>query len=230
MANKLPFLFIHGAGGTQSKWRLLREKLGDIPAQYVDLPGRGNNLDVSANSIGAYANKVSDMIHEETIVVGHSMGGLIGIQLASTNPKVKGLVLVGSHFTLPVHPKILNKLNEGTFPDGLFYASYSKGVSTVLLEEEKAEIGNVPISVTHNDFYACNEYMEGKKNLIKAAVPILAVYGEDDRMLPLNASSEIMSLNSNTTVTTVTNSGHYIMIEQPEALADILIEFRNNLN
>ena len=40
-SSKLPFFFIHGAGGTKSKWRTL-DSIRDI-SQFIDLPGHGEN-------------------------------------------------------------------------------------------------------------------------------------------------------------------------------------------
>lgn len=226
---QLPFLFLHGAGGTQSKWRLLREKLQSTSHLYVDLPGRGAHPEANASTIGEYANSINKLISEDVIVVGHSMGGLIGIELALNNPHVKGLVLVASHFHLPVHPKILDSMKNGVFPNGLFYASYSKEADPLLLEQEKSEINFVSMERTHYDFNACNEYSTGNENISKLTIPLLGVYGEDDRMLPMDAADILLKVNSYAEVTTVGKCGHYIMVEQPQALLNILTQFRNKI-
>lgn len=84
-SEQLIFLFIHGAGGTQSKWRKVREQLVEVNSDFIDLPGHGTNDGHPAASIGEYANILSQSIHQDTIIVGHSMGGLIGIELAAKN-------------------------------------------------------------------------------------------------------------------------------------------------
>jgi pimeloyl-ACP methyl ester carboxylesterase len=225
----LSFLFIHGAGGTKSKWRLLQTEINSVTDKYVDLPGRGDCLVENHLTIEEYADYLNKEIKEETIVVGHSMGGLVGIELAAKNNYVRGLVLVASHFHLPVHSKVLAKLKEGSFPEGLFYGSYSKDVSTGLLDQERKEINHVSIERTYSDFKACDEYTKGKETFSRLNIPILGLYGEVDRMLPETASDELMTANKKVTIEMVNNSGHYVMLEQPKTVADSLLQFRNRI-
>ena len=82
-------------------------------------------------------NTYRTKLHFDTIVVGHSMGGLIALELAGISDKVKGVVLVNSSYKLPVHPKIIQTLAEGTFPENLFRASYAKAANSELLEKRE---------------------------------------------------------------------------------------------
>ncbi|GAE27385.1 alpha/beta hydrolase fold [Halalkalibacter wakoensis JCM 9140] len=218
------FLFIHGAGGTQSKWRLIKEAFTSDEATFIDLPGRKKNAELSERTIREFSSALSSSIGEDTIVVGHSMGGLIAMDLAIKNPNVKGIVLVASHFHLPVHEKVLNQLENGTFPEGLFFASYSKQADTKLLEEEKEELSLVDMNQIFIDFSACNDYKNGKETFAELQVPILIIYGDEDRMLPKDSREQVLALNKHTSIKTIEKSGHYVMLEQPEKL---LVELRN---
>ncbi len=227
--DRCSFFFIHGAGGTKSKWRLLQKEFEDESIRIIDLPGRGDQMNESASSVQELARYCKEQISEDVILVGHSLGGLVALQTALDNPKVKGLVLVASHYELPVHSKVLDKLNNGIFPDGLFYSSYSKGTSTNLVKEEKEEIKLVSSKQTYSDFKACNEYEMGKESVSRLTIPVLAVYGEEDRMLPQDAPQKLMEVNKQAKVKAVENAARYIMLEQPEALAGILKEFANEI-
>lgn len=225
MTNKLGFLFIHGAGGTKSKWRQLPAYLGELPARYIDLPGHGDNHDEPCSSIEQYAERLCGQIQEDVIVVGHSMGGLIGIELAKRSNRVKGLVLVASHYQLPVHPSVLDQLSQGVFPEKLFYASYSQTIDSKLLTQELEEIDAVPISTTHRDYICCDQYSNGRQAVSEINVPILGLYGAVDRLLPKDAEEALKRENAWVLTESVEGSGHYMMIEQPKALSIILRNF-----
>ncbi|KPV42897.1 alpha/beta fold hydrolase [Alicyclobacillus ferrooxydans] len=226
----LPFLFIHGAGGTQSKWRSIRDRLSDPADVYVDLPGHGTHEGTPSETIEAYAEGVSEMMNTDVIVAGHSMGGLIGIEVAARNPHVKGLVLVASHYVLPVHSKILSQLAEGTFPESLFYASYRKPLDPELLEHERKERCLVSPRTTFLDYQACNEFTHGREAIARLNIPVLAVYGADDRLLPPTASADLQQVSGTASAVVVNEAGHYVMLERPEEVAGTLRAFRRRVS
>jgi len=182
--NDINFLFIHGAGGTRSKWRNLIPFFKNDHVETIDLPGRNTNKEPLADSIQANAESISQQVNKDTIVIGHSMGGLVGIELASINRHVKGLVLVSSFYELPVHPKVLENFDQGTFPDSIFYASYNKDIDEEILKIEEKEKDEADMNVVSTDFHACNNYKSGKDTLANLAIPILSIYGKEDRLLP----------------------------------------------
>lgn len=229
VSRQLPFVLIHGAGGTKDKFRGLEERLGNIPCLTLDLPGHGENIGSRCNTIEEYAEWANAQIAgQDVIVVGHSMGGMVGIEMAARNPGVKGLVLDASHYEMPVHPKILEDLAGGTFPDFLFKASYSKEATPELLEEEQKQLSWVETIVVHDDFRACSEY-RGADIFAKLDVPVLAVYGSEDKLLPKGAAEKAKELNGNIQTKTVAGAGHYIMLEKPEEFAQALLGFREFL-
>jgi len=229
--SKPGFFFIHGAGGTARKWRRTTPALSDVPWQAVDLPGHGPDspaVNTIQPSIEAYAESLVPRLTVEGIVVGHSMGGLIALELAVRSPQVAGVVLAASHVRLPVHPKILSQLAEGEFPESLFRASYSKTVDAALLEEERQELALNPIAVIHADFLSCDNYRQGPQILGQLNVPVLAVYGAEDRLLPPDAEQELRQLKPDAQVVTIPEAGHYVMLEQPAAFVEAIRKFREH--
>lgn len=223
--SKVNFLFIHGAGGTSNKWRTLIPYFDNSEYLTVDLPGRGANNEPLATSIRANAEAISKQITSDTIVVGHSMGGLIGIELAAMNDHVKGLALVSSFYELPVHPSMLASFEAGEFPDALFYASYNKDIDEGLLEIEKREKDEADMTVVSTDFNACNSYKDGKETLANLSVPVIAIYGEDDRLLPPEAGAKLKAVNEAIDVHAIAGEKHYIMLENPQLVSELLHQF-----
>lgn len=221
----MKLLFIHGAGGTKSKWRKVAKQIQGHSCECIDLPGHGESEYNIISSIQDIACLMSSSIQEETIVIGHSMGGLIAIELAARNNKVKGIVLAASFYELPVHSSILERLETGEFPNSLFYASYSKEVDKDLLEEEQLELKKVPTDIALADFKACNEYTEGKAQFTQLTIPTMAVIGTEDRLLPPQAIEKLKDVKTDIYIQELTGAGHYVMLEKPAAFMSAIQAF-----
>lgn len=224
------YLFIHGAGCTKSKWRELTPYFEDESVNVIDLPGRGTSEQPLPNTIEEHAQLISEQITSDTIVIGHSMGGLIGIELAAINQHIKGLVLLASFYELPVHPSILNDFAAGTFPDSIFYASYSKHIDEDLLAIEQREKEEANMNVVSTDFNACNEYTTGKETLASLNIPILALYGTGDRLLPPGSGEKLIDTNNHVEVHAIDDEKHYLMLENPSLVSKHIKQFANKLS
>lgn len=226
----LTLLFLPGAGGTASKWRRVKERAGAYRSVFADLPAHGSNQDPVLRSIEQHAEYFRERITEKTVVIGHSMGGLIGIELAAGHPQVVGLVLAASHYRLPVDRKLFDKLDAGVYPDGLFYASYSKKTDPALLEEERRELNRVSLETTTADYRCCDAYTNGKDRLSKLGKPVLAIYGAEDRMLPKAAIDEMRAVVPQAEVEVIPGAGHFVMLERADRFAESLFAFVRKLS
>ena len=81
-------LLLHGLGATADVWAgwgpLLAARW---PGRWVapDLPGHGGSAPLARYSFGALAAAVADLAGpaERTVVLGHSLGGVVGLALGS---------------------------------------------------------------------------------------------------------------------------------------------------
>lgn len=228
-SRKRLLLFLHGAGGSKQKWRAIApfiEKSGK-DFEWVDLTGHGEDSTSPPSSIEGYAAHLNEKYgNRNLIVIGHSMGGLIALAMAKQNPRVKGIIFVASHSQLPVHPKIIATLQQGKFPESLFLASYGKHPKEDLLEEERKELFLNPIEVTTADFIHCDNFHEGEEDLAHLSIPILALYGAEDRLLPQNAQERIQGLYPHLQKKIIAGAGHYLMLEKPQEVAKEILKFR----
>lgn len=227
--SEINFEFIHGAGGTESKWREVKPYFKDEKTTYVNLSGREDKQNESAQTIEEYAKNISAKITEDTVLVGHSMGGLIGLEVAKNNPLVKGLVLVASSYELPVHSSILDSFAQGEFPDFLFKASYTKEISDELIEQEEKEKTKVPSEITHQDFIACNEYKSGAETLGSLEIPVLAIFGSEDKLLSKDSEDKLKEAKSNIHINKIDGEKHYLILESPQQVSEIIKSFSEKI-
>lgn len=100
--NGSPVVFLHGFMEDYSMWDELIPHL-PVQAVCIDLPGHGKSpVDFDAvPSILSMAKEVEKIIRHENlkhpIIVGHSMGGYVGLELLKLHPGAEHLVLFHSH-------------------------------------------------------------------------------------------------------------------------------------
>ena len=71
----------------------------------IDLPGHGGSTPTGAKSVEEYSNFISNCINEIDIsgihLCGHSMGGLVAMELAASNSKIfKSVALFNCQYPL----------------------------------------------------------------------------------------------------------------------------------
>jgi pimeloyl-ACP methyl ester carboxylesterase len=95
-------LLLHGLGATADVWTPLAPALADAwPGRWlaVDLPGHGGSAPLPRCSFGALASAVAAALppDEPVVVLGHSLGGVVGLALASGwfGVRVSGVVGLG---------------------------------------------------------------------------------------------------------------------------------------
>jgi 3-oxoadipate enol-lactonase len=94
-----PILLLHGLGGAASNWTLVAPELLRLGRVLVpDLPGHGGSsaLPAPPETLDPFADRVTPLIEQPGLVVGHSLGGVVALRLAARWPElVRGLVLAG---------------------------------------------------------------------------------------------------------------------------------------
>lgn len=96
----VPVVYVHGWGRSRRDFAAIAAQR---PGMAVDLPGFGSSAEpeVAMGSVG-YANQVLEAISQwagsaKVIVVGHSFGGRIALQIAATaGDSVRGLIVAGT--------------------------------------------------------------------------------------------------------------------------------------
>jgi len=94
-------LLIHGYGGDRNSWLFLQEPLAARHRVYaLDLPGHGTSAkDVGDGSIGVLADAVAGVLDalgaDRAHLVGHSMGGAVGLAVTARDPRrIASLTLI----------------------------------------------------------------------------------------------------------------------------------------
>ncbi len=90
---RVPSLWIHGAGLSGQSWR---EMTRELPrAVCPDLPGHGTAPLVDPPRVERFAETLLPDLPEAGILIGHSLGGMVALELAARMPQqVAALILI----------------------------------------------------------------------------------------------------------------------------------------
>ena len=233
---KPSILLMHGSGLTHIVWSLHEQFYASqgFNVLSVDLPGHGNSEGPSLESIEQISNWVKSLINvlgiKKIIIIGHSQGSLIGIDFASRYPDlISSLVLVAGTYKMPVNQDLIDYAEAGDEKAVLLMMKWG-------YEGSKAFIGGNPVKKIINssrdireilavDLNACNNYKDGKESLKKINCPTLCIFGDLDKMVPLEVGNKMSSMIKNSEKKVINNCGHMIIFEKAFEMRKIVKEF-----
>ena len=233
---KPSIILIHGSGLSHIVWSLHEQFYAShgFNVLSVDLPGHGNSDGPALKSI----QEISDWIKlimqtikiSKIIIIGHSQGCLVGIDFASRYPNLlSSLVLVAGSYKLPVNQDLIDLAEAGDDKAILLMMKWG-------YEGSKAFIGGNPVKKIINstreireilavDLNACNNYKSGKESLEKINCPTLCIFGDLDKMVPLEVGNKMATMIKNSEKKIINNCGHMIIFEKAFEMRKIVKEF-----
>ena len=219
---KSTILLMHGSGLTHIVWSLHEQFYASqgFNVLSVDLPGHGNSEGPSLKSI----EKISDWIKslmlkiniEKIIIVGHSQGGLVGIDFASRYPElIEKIVLVANSYKMPVNQDLIDLAEAGDEKAVLLMMKWG-------YEGSKAFIGGNPVKEIVNsardirevlavDLNACNNYKNGENAIKKINCPTLCIFGDLDKMVPVKVGLKMSEQITYSETKIISDCGHMII-------------------
>jgi pimeloyl-ACP methyl ester carboxylesterase len=223
--------FIHGAGGNRLLWG--SQVRGLAPAGRVvalDLPGHGLSEGPAIASIDGYADVTTEALTHLVgpwILVGHSMGGGVALQVALQHPDlVAGLVLLGTGGRLRVVPQVLGGLQTdcpGTVK-GITAAAFAPASPEFLRRRGAAALLAVGQATLLADFQACDGF-DVLARLGEIRTPCLVLCGTDDRMTPPKYSEALTRGIVGARLQLIPSAGHMAMLEAPAAVTEAVLGF-----
>jgi pimeloyl-ACP methyl ester carboxylesterase len=198
--------------------------LAGCDAIAVDLPGHGATPEPPADwGSPQYAALVADVLRalpEPPVVIGHSLGGRVGVHLAATYPELlRGLVLTGApliRLAAPGKPKlayrVVRALNRrGVISDARMEAARLKHNSP---EYRTASAGMRPVwTRLVNENY--DDAIAGVR------CPLRLVWGEGDTAAPC---AEELARRTGAPLVVVPGAGHLTPLTAPDALRAAIAE------
>lgn len=226
-----PVVFIHGAGGSHQHWLCQVRDLPHAPTYALDLPGHGRSEGPGRDTIGAYGDWLISFLDavgvDRAILVGHSMGGAITLDVALRFPwRVAGLGLVGTGARLRVAPAILEGIRQDFHGavDLICRWAFGPQAPAEMVRRGRRQMSQTPAEVLHGDFTACDRF-DVMDRLGEITAPAVVVTGTQDVLTPPKYATYLRDHLPRATLHLIEGAGHMVMLENPSAVVEALASF-----
>lgn len=229
-----PICCIHGSGGARDIWTGQYSLADRYPIVAMDLSGHGDSSDADASpgytALSAYADDVLAVVDETDaeILVGNSLGGAVVLHiLLEREFEPTAVVLTGTGARLGVLDDLLTWLKSDFEraveflhqPDRLFHDPDPE-----LRERSIERMHECGQDVTRRDFLTCHEF-DVRDQLAEIDAPVLAVYGEFDRLTPPWFHEYLADEIDGGELAEIEDASHLSMRERPSAFNSAVDEF-----
>lgn len=251
-----PLVFIHGLSGCWQNWL---EQLPVLAREHrvlaVDLPGFGSSpMPADAISISGYGRVLDRLLEQLEIgaaaVIGNSMGGFIGAELAIAFPqRVERLVLISAAgISTYADPRTTRALPTLRRSERLVAASaaWVAAKSDTVARRPRLRDATLAVVARHPSRLPAPlaaEQLRGagkpgfmqalgsildydfRERLAEIACPTLIVWGDGDRLINVRDADVFAELIPGSRKVIFEDTGHMAMLERPAAFNALLSDF-----
>lgn len=215
-------VFIPGSGCNKTLFNAYMNKFPEYDVYAIDMPGHGDSEDTGysfENYVDATIDFISDL--KNVIVVGHSLGGTIALEVASKQlPNVIGCVMLSSGATFPSTKEefkgVLDKMKKGKV-DKL--AIIKSGMPIWNLNILKALPNLEKNDVTIKDFLI-DEVLDIREDVEKVKCPVELMVGSLDYLAKPEYSMEIHEKLPNSNLTVVKGYRHLMFLSEVDKVVE----------
>lgn len=238
----ITLVFVHGWLGNASWWKQQEAYLRD---QYnvvcIDLGGHGLSEKTRQNwTSKQYAEDIIAVVEQiktaEVILIGHSMSGAYVVEAAAALPKLKALVLVDTlkdldasftpehaeEFMYSHYRSDFKSTVENMLPQYLFAEQTPENVKRRIQDEFLQNSPDAAINAL-KPLYEMD--LQSMAKLVQ--IPVRAINSDAQ---PLTSLENNRKYFKNYNYRTITETGHYPMLEKPDKFNELLNETLEELN
>ena len=237
-AAKPTAVFIHGAGLDHSSFALQSRYFGyhgwNVLA--LDLPAHGRSEGPPLGTITGMADWVMAVLEslsvKKAVLVGHSMGSLIALDLAARHPqRVEKVALLAVAYPMKVTEPFLDAARRNDLAAFDMHTIWGHAAHVPLgsnpnpgmwmYGDNLARLRRLAPGALYSDLKASNDYVFSGT----VQCPVLLVLGKRDVMTPPRAAQALLEQLAGAKVQIAELSGHGLMGEVPDATLDALVAF-----
>lgn len=235
-------VLVHGAGASHLIWMLQSRALAYDGYNVLapDLPGHnlsGGNAIAGVDGQAEWLLKAMSAAGcEKTVMIAHSMGGLIAIEAASSAPeRIEGIVFVASAAAIPVNPRLIEsaeKDEEAAFaammawahgPDAHVHDHTWPGGSHLYFGIDMMRLNRPGTLAT--DLKTCAGYRDGIAHARNLACPSLCILARLDKMTPVENGMKLAEALRDSETVIAGDCGHTIPTERPTVVNSAIRRF-----
>lgn len=232
-------IFVHGLASSKGAWK---EVLELLPKEYhayaLDQRGHGQSERPGSYKLTEFVEDIYAFSQELGIkrftLVGHSMGGKIGMKFALDHPDLlKALVLVCPAPAFAFPPDQVPAINDGmkmmlATPESIRRYIEWEISGRPVSEERIIDMINDMSSIDPAAIEGCGVFLYSL-NLIPQLgdieTPTMIVAGAEDKSITLDIARPTADAIKGSRLEVLENSSHFLTLETPQELVDLLTSF-----
>jgi pimeloyl-ACP methyl ester carboxylesterase len=243
-----PLLLVHGFGGAAWNFSELAPLLPGRRLIIPDLPGHGASSPLPAPTLAGFADVLAEILDGPVDVLGHSLGGVVGLRLAERHPSlVRSLVLaaaagISSSTRLAEITIALTGIVQPGRIAGrrVGHVARSRRLRNVVfggfevanpdLLTERAVHGFLRGPTMHTDALGAGLALvadDPRQDLDRVRCPVLVLWGARDKQVPLEDGFEY-ARRLGAPLRVIADCGHLLIGERPDVCARAVLEFTDS--
>lgn len=237
-----PLIFLHGLPLDQRVWNFHKYVFDGFSSYFVDLPGMGKSKDVAVKNTsmkaisGILIDFIRDLELKDSILLGHSMGGYIVLDLALRFPDfVSGLILVSTKAAPDSQSKKIGRLKfskeimEGKYDQYLndqlgscckLSSVYFADIKNIIAQNITPNIVPILKILAHRHSYV--------PDLHKIKKPCHIIVGSGDKIMKIE-SLKMHKLIRGSSFEEIKYANHMVFLDQPRVFKNSVSHFLRNL-
>lgn len=221
--NDINLVFIHGSGCDKRFLKELAAQIDMYNCYLLDLPGHGESNDTGYN-FNNYVDSVCNFIKNlnNVILIGHSLGGTIVLQVLSKNfSNIRGAVVLNTASSFyKLDKEFMKKIHNGIVDMDYLMECGGQSSDAVVLEA----MSNMDSETLIEDFLI-DEVVDVESCLKDINVPLVIVTGGDEILALVEYSEHLHEMIKQSEMIIIPNTRHMLPISHREDVGNIIKEF-----
>lgn len=204
------------------------------------VPGHGGTPEPAALALEHYGRMAAKLVRDLgcDVVVGHSLGANVALEMARTGDFAGPLVLLSPSFCREDEARFLRVMDQmatvsGQLPFRFMLAMIGPALKNVKVSPERRD--ELVEDLKRNDpgfvrrairsyFEYCNRHGSLAPNLCGSGAPAWVVFGEHDDVALRDDERAVLESCPTVSLRVVSDAGHLTLNEQPAVVAGIVLE------
>ncbi|OOG67011.1 alpha/beta hydrolase [Sinorhizobium sp. A49] len=230
-------LLLHGYSDTSRSFSLIAPSLSGYRLIIPDLAGHGGSMPGEGLSVADLADDVDRLVDRlaihEFVLVGHSMGAMIAIEIAARRRQaVRALVLLSGSLKPDFGPRTdvaraIRGLKDPLGPDDAFFDRWhacSRPVDTAFLGHLRREAAVMPVT-TWRKLLDALAVTDLRSRSVQVRAPVLCIAGAQDPLFDIGHRRVLAETFASVRSITLDGHGHNPHWESPADVAALILSF-----
>lgn len=220
-------VFIHGVGLCAEAWDAMRPDFDAYDCTFLELPAHGASSAPPAQSMDDMVNRLAPEIPKASLVIGHSIGALITLEmLAKGQKEITSAVLISPIYQRDEDAKIAVKARAAALlrGDNNPEVTLDRWYGSTGYQSARAQTrawlqnGGAGYAAAYRVFADYEDLP--RETLAQIAAPILVITGADDPNSTPHMTQNLAEALPHATAKIIPNTAHMLTMTHPKIIAN----------